>query len=130
MAGTGEQIVKKNVLQTCELKKDFNLEQDFFERTNINETKLKYFAFSAIQVQEIEPLILRCGASVLPLCYCCQSNKVELIVAKLLQYPIRFCKLDQSGSIAIEHLPHHPKVEGSSPATTAGSGGQIVMKKA
>jgi hypothetical protein len=30
MAGSGEQIAKKNVLQTCLLKKDFNLEQDFF----------------------------------------------------------------------------------------------------
>ncbi len=50
---------------------------------------------------------------------------MKLVVAILLQYLIRLCKLDKNRSTEEEHSP----VEGLSTAATAGSGQQIVKKK-
>ncbi len=70
----------------------------------------------------------------MPVAFCSFQNVGEIASWKfslVLYQPTNNQKLHEmpsSGSIVVEHSPHHPKVQGLSPATVAGSGKESIMK--
>jgi hypothetical protein len=70
----------------------------------------------------------------MPVSFCSFQNVGEIgswkfsLVLYQPTYHLKLHKMPSGGSIVVEQLPHHPKVQGLSPATAAESGKESSMK--